>query len=265
MTEEIMNTLVFGAASVGVLFFIIWIAHIFLKNAGIVDVGWGIGFIILSAVYVIQGEGFTLRNTLYFLMVTLWGLRIALFLLKRIAGEGHEDKRYQKMRNSWGRHLALKFLFFFEFQALLQMILAVPFLIVSVNKTPGVSFWEIGGLIVFAFALIGETISDEQLQNFRQNPLHAGKTCNVGLWRYSRHPNYFFEWLIWVGFFIYALGSPYGWASVISPVLMYYLMVYVSGVPLAEEQALKSRGDDYRKYQAQTSVFFPLPQKNRGA
>lgn len=104
-------------------------------------------------------------------------------------------------------------------------------------------------------------MSDEQLHGFKANPKNKGRTCNVGLWQYSRHPNYFFEWLVWVAFFVYALGSPWGWAAVISPVIMYVLMIYVSGVPLAEHQALESRGDDYRRYQQVTSMFFPWPKK----
>ena len=261
MTSAIIANLLLGLLSVGALFFVIWIVHLLLKNAGVVDVGWGLGFIVLCFIYVLHGAGFNLRNTLYLLMVTLWGLRIALFLIKRISIEGHEDKRYQKMRGSWGNHIHLKFLFFFEFQAILQMILAIPFLIVSLNPEEGIGFWEILGLSTFIIALLGETVADEQLQEFRTNPANKGKTCDIGLWHYSRHPNYFFEWLIWMGFFVYALGSSYGWLSVISPLLMYYLMMYVSGIPLAEEQALKSRGDNYRQYQATTSAFFPMPKK----
>jgi steroid 5-alpha reductase family enzyme len=87
----------------------------------------------------------------------------------------------------------------------------------------------------------------------------------VGLWRYSRHPNYFFEWLVWVGFFVFALGSPMGWLAIVSPMIMFYLLMYVSGVPMAEEQSLKSRGDEYRKYQAATSVFFPMPVRQPGS
>ena len=120
---------------------------------------------------------------------------------------------------------------------------------------------KIGQTFLFIFALIGETIADEQLQSFKREPANKGKTCDTGLWYYSRHPNYFFEWLVWVGLFIYALGSPNGWIAFVSPLLMFYLMMYVSGVPLAEEQALLSRGQAYKDYQQTTSVFFPLPKR----
>ena len=111
--------------------------------------------------------------------------------------------------------------------------------------------------MVFIIALAGETVADEQLHAFKRNVMNKGKTCDVGLWRYSRHPNYFFEWLVWVGFFVYALDSPMGWVAVISPMIMFYLLMYVSGVPLAEAQSLQARGEEYSRYQQTTSMFVP--------
>lgn len=261
MFELVASMVLTGALSVIVLFFILWIIHIFLNNAGVVDVGWGMGFIILSGIYSWMGQGFNFRNTLYFILVSLWGLRIVFFLLKRLVKEGYEDRRYQKIRKDWGGNMTLKFFFFFEFQALLEVILAVPFLIVSLNPSDNFTIMEFLGSFIFIGALLGETIADEQLQRFKSDARNKGKVCDVGLWRFSRHPNYFFEWLIWVGFFIFALGSSMGWLGIISPVIMYYLLNYVSGVPLAEEQSLQSRGDAYRQYQKRTSVFFPMPPK----
>ncbi len=259
MTANIINMFLIGALSVASLFFVMWVIHLFLKNAAVVDVGWGLGFILLSAVYILHGEGFNLRNTIYFMMILLWGMRIVLYLLKRIASEKEEDKRYRKIRQNFGRMAWFKFLFIFEFQAALEMIIGIPLLIVSLNPNPGVSLIEILGIIVFALALGGETLSDEQLHAFKREPVNKGKTCDIGLWKYSRHPNYFFELMIWVGFFIYGLASPLGWAGIISPLVMFYLLMYVSGVPLAEEQSLLSRGDEYKKYQKTTSIFFPMP------
>ncbi len=261
MITELLPAVLMGFASVAALFLFIWIIHLLIKNAAIVDVGWGIGFIVLGFIYIVLGEGFNLRNMLLLGMVMFWGLRIALFLVKRIIGEGHEDRRYQKLRQEWGKYIPLKFLFFFEFQALLQVIVALPLLLVSINPSPGISLVEILGFLIFGIGLWGETVADEQLRAFKANPSNKGKTCQVGFWKYSRHPNYFFEWVIWMGIFIYALPSPMGWISVISPALMYYLMMYVSGVPLAERQALVSRGEEYRKYQESTSMFFPMPRK----
>jgi steroid 5-alpha reductase family enzyme len=239
--------LLMGALGVGSLFFVMWIIHLFLKNAAVVDVGWGLGFILISVIYILLGEGFNLRNTIYFLLISLWGMRIVLYLLKRISAEKEEDKRYKKFRQGFGKMAWFKFLFIFEFQAALEMVIGIPLLIVSLNPDPGLS--------------LGEAVSDEQLHAFKRDPANKGKTCDVGLWKYSRHPNYFFEFMIWVGLCIYALGSPMGWFGIISPMVMFYLLMYVSGVPLAEEQSLLSRGDEYRKYQKTTSIFFPMPKR----
>jgi steroid 5-alpha reductase family enzyme len=255
------HMLLVGALSVGALFFLMWLIHLALKNAAIVDIGWGVGFILLCAEYILMGQGFNVRNTICLGMIILWAVRIISYLLRRFRVEKQEDKRYRKMREGFGRTAWLKFLMVFEFQAALEIVIGIPLMIISVNPNPGLSYVEMIGLIVFAMALIGETLSDEQLIAFKTNVMNKGKTCNVGLWRYSRHPNYFFEWLVWVGFFIYALGSPWGWTAIISPLLMYYLLMHVSGVPMAEEQSLLSRKDEYRKYQAGTSVFFPMPVK----
>ena len=102
-----------------------------------------------------------------------------------------------------------------------------------------------------------------QLQGFKKDPANRGKTCRAGLWSYSRHPNYFFEWLIWVSFFIFASASPYGWISIVCPVLIFYFLFKVSGIPATEAQALRTKGDDYRDYQRTTSAFFPWFPKNR--
>jgi steroid 5-alpha reductase family enzyme len=254
----LVQTFVWGASSVVALFLLMWALHLVLKNAAIVDVGWGLGFIGLCLIYIINGQGFNLRNTVCLVMVSLWGLRIISYLFRRLTAEKEEDKRYKKMRQEFGKTAWLKFLLVFEFQAALEMIIGIPLMIISRNPAPGLSWAEIAGMALFIFALTGETIADEQLIAFKSNSINRGKTCDVGLWHYSRHPNYFFEWLVWVGFFVYALGSPMGWLAIISPAVMYYLLMFVSGVPMAEEQSLKSRGDEYRRYQARTSVFFPM-------
>ena len=264
ISSPILHTIAAGFLSVSSLMCCLWLIHLALKNAGVVDIGWGLGFIILSGLYFFNGVGFNLRNSMCYTMVVLWGLRISLFLIKRTFTEGREDQRYQKMRREWGKHISLKFLFFFEFQAVLESIIGVPFLIIGFNHLPGISAWEVSGAVIFGVALIAETVADEQLHHFKTLPSNKGKVCDKGLWRYSRHPNYFFEWLVWVGFFIYALGSPGGWISIISPAVMYILLVYVSGVPLAEEQSLKSRGEEYLKYRRSTSMFFPWPVKRMG-
>ena len=243
------------------MMFVVWIISLIIKNAGVVDVAWGLGFVILAAFYSVLPLGDIFRKAAMVLMVALWGLRLSWSILRRLLHEQKEDRRYQALRESWKIHLPLKFFFFFEFQAFLQLLLSIPFLLICLNERAGISVLEIIGIAIWLTAFIGEVISDEQLRQFKINPQNKGKTCQVGLWYYSRHPNYFFEWMIWVGYFIFALSSPYGWVSIISPIIMLHFLLNVSGVPLAEAQSLKSRGEEYREYQRTTSVFVPLPKR----
>lgn len=261
MIEIIVPKIGSAYLAVFILFSLIWILYLYLNNAAVVDIGWGLGFIIISLIYILLGEGFNQKNILYFIIISAWGLRIMFYLFKRFLHEKVEDKRYQKLRLEWKTHIPVKFFFFFQFQALLEIVLSLPFLFVSMDSTPGLTYMHILGFLITLLALLGETIADEQLFNFKKDPGNSGKTCNTGLWYYSRHPNYFFEWLVWVGLAVFAMGVPYGWLSLISPVIMYILLIYFSGVPLAEEQSLKSRGEDYRIYQEMTSMFFLLPKR----
>jgi steroid 5-alpha reductase family enzyme len=129
------------------------------------------------------------------------------------------------------------------------------------NTTPELSILEYAGAALWTICIIGEATADAQLKRFKSKPENKGKVCNVGLWSYSRHPNYFFEWMIWVSYFIFACASPWGWISIVCPAIILLLLFKVTGIPLTEEQSIRSRGDAYREYQRTTSVFVPLPRK----
>lgn len=259
MTVMILSAFV----SVMVLFFSIWVIHLKINNAGVVDVGWGIGFSIIALIYILMGEGFNLRNTLLFAMVALWGARIAVFLVRRIIFEKYEDKRYGYLREKWGDKARIRFLWFFLAQGVMQMLISIPFLVIAINTTSGPGIFEIIGFTVWMGSLWGEKISDDQLQVFKENPDNKGKVCRNGLWEHSRHPNYFFEVLCWVGLCIFALGSPHGWVGIIAPGIMLYLILYVTGIPLTEELSLKHRGEIYRQYQKNTRALIPLPRREK--
>ncbi|MBL7994902.1 DUF1295 domain-containing protein [bacterium] len=245
-----------GLAVMGGLMLAVWLIHIPLKNAGIVDVAWAFGLALLACLYAAMGSGDGIRKWTLGLMVAIWGLRLTLHLFVRVIGH-EEDGRYQQMRKNWTGNIALKFLGFFQFQALLNAVLAIPFLLVAINPSPGLSAFEFTGMAIWLVALAGESTADQQLKTFKNNPANKGKTCRSGLWNYSRHPNYFFEWLIWVSFFVFGLGSPYGWVGIIGPALMLYFLFKVTGIPATEAQALRTKGDDYKEYQRTTSAFFP--------
>lgn len=148
-------------------------------------------------------------------------------------------------------------------QALSNVVLSIPFLFACVNPSPELSILEKGAAILWLVSITGEAVADRQLQVFKKNPANKGKVCDVGLWNYSRHPNYFFEWMIWVSYFLFACASPYGWLSIICPVSILYLLFKVTGIPMTEEQAIRSKGEAYKKYQQTTSAFVPWFKKNK--
>jgi steroid 5-alpha reductase family enzyme len=260
--EPAVHALIIGAASVCGLMLLLWLIHLPLQNAAIVDAGWAGGLALLGVIYAAAGGGYVPRAWLVAAMATLWGLRLALYLLfTRVIGHP-EEGRYVQLRREWGGNLPLKFLAFFQFQALLCVVLSLPFLVAALNPRPTISFFENAGAALWLAAFIGECLADYQLHAFKSNPANRGKTCRAGLWNYSRHPNYFFEWLIWVAFALFALGSPYGYLGLVSPLLILFFLFRVTGIPATEAQALRTKGEDYKQYQQNTSAFVPWFRRN---
>ena len=251
-----------GALAVCGVMFLLWLIHFPLRNAAIVDAGWAGGLALLGALYAIMGAGWTPRRIVIAGMALIWGLRLALYLLlTRVIGQP-EEGRYVQLRKQWQTNIPLKFLLFFEFQAVLCIVLAVPFLLASENPAPAFSVYEYAAAILWIVAIAGEITADMQLHAFKSNAANPGKTCRAGLWKYSRHPNYFFEWLIWVAFCLFAIDSRYGYMALFPPALMLYFLFRVTCIPATEAQALRTRGEDYRRYQQTTSAFVPwFPRK----
>jgi len=246
-----------GAASVAALMLLLWLIHLRTGNAAIVDAGWAGGLALLGVLYAALGGGYWLRSALTGAMSAIWGLRLAIYLLAtRIIGHP-EEGRYQEMRRQWKTNIPLKFLLFYEFQALLCVVLALPFLIASRNPDVGISVMEWTAVALWVVAMVGEDTADAQLSKFKSDPSNKGRTCQAGLWRYSRHPNYFFEFLIWVAFALFALNSPGGFWGLLSPALILYFVLRVTGIPATEAQAIRTRGEEYRRYQRTTSAFVP--------
>jgi steroid 5-alpha reductase family enzyme len=246
-----------GAAALVAMMFVIWAISVRIRNAGIVDVGWAVGLVLLAAWYAWQGPGFGPRQWLMAGMVAFWGLRLAAHLVRRIASEP-EDGRYQQLRSNWkDSNVNLRFLFFFEFQALLDVLLSLPMLFSALNPAPHLGVLEYAGIALWLVAVLGESVADAQLTAFKRDAANRGRVCQVGLWNYSRHPNYFFEWFVWVAWAVFAFASPWGWLAVICPALMFFFLFRVTGIPATEAQALRSRGQQYVLYQQTTSAFFP--------
>jgi steroid 5-alpha reductase family enzyme len=240
----------------------VWAFSVRVRNLGYVDVAWA-GLLALCALLAgVLAPGGEQPRALVAVFGGAWGARLCLHLLARVLHEA-EDGRYQALRARWGdagwRHVA-----FFQLQALVVAVFAVPMF--AAASRPGMPPAPVlaAAALVWAVAVVGETIADRQLARFRADPANRGRTCRVGLWAWSRHPNYFFEWLHWFAYAILAFDGPlFAW-SLLGPVLMLAFLYRVSGIPWTEAQALRSRGEDYRRYQAEVSPFLPLPPR-RGA
>lgn len=242
---------------------VVWAVSLRIQNAGIVDIAWAAGFTPVIGIYAVFSAGYVPRLEIGVAMVTIWSLRLAAHLYSRVmALHPVEDGRYQELRKRWADGYAFKMFWFFQAQSLLVWILSAPFLLVFRNSAPGLSAVECLGALLWAIALIGEWVADRQLAAFKSDPALREGICRTGLWKYSRHPNYFFEWLVWCAYFVFAIGSPHGGVAVYCPLLMLYFLFKITGIPLTEEQAIRTRGEAYRQYQKTTSVFVPwFPKK----
>jgi steroid 5-alpha reductase family enzyme len=232
-------------------------------DATAVDAGWGIGLACAGALYAALGDGDLSHRVLIAVLAGIEFGRVALVVVRRL-GES-EDSRYAELRARWRARNAeqTRFFVFFQAQALLVPLLSVPFVAAAENGHDGLEPLEWAGVAVWLAGASFEALADRQLRRFKA--ANGGLTMRSGLWRYSRHPNYFGQWLTWIGFALIALAAPYGWVGLVSPALILVLILFVTGIPPSEEQALKRRGEDYRRYQRETSPFLPLPPRRIAA
>jgi steroid 5-alpha reductase family enzyme len=256
--ETFWQPLLVGWGICGGAMLVLWAWATMKRDASVVDVAWAALLGVLAVFFAVNTEGNVDRRWLIGIIGGVWSARLAGYLLvDRLLKAAHEDGRYQELRASWGASANWKFFLFFQAQGLLDVILSVPFLLAVMNPGP-IGVADIAGGSLWLVGIIGETIADKQLASWRQKPENRGRTCRAGLWRYSRHPNYFFEWLMWCSYALIATGSGgWGWAAWYAPLVMLFLIMKVTGIPPTEARALKSRGDDYREYQRTTSAFFP--------
>jgi len=251
-----VELLLIGVAITIPVFAAVWFVSWRVNNYGFLDATWSLSFALLAPVYGVLGHGYIWRRVAFAAVAMVWSLRLGLYILLRvIRHHPQEDKRYRTLRQQWpgpGR-----FLVFFELQALIAVLLSSPFLLAAIDPRPRLGILEVAGLGLALLATAGEATADWQAERFKRNPANSRAVVNVGLWRYSRHPNYFFESLVWWGFFIAALGIQHGWTTVFCPLLILYFLLRVTGIPLTEKHSLESRGDAYREYQRTTSRFIP--------
>ncbi|MDJ0521979.1 MAG: DUF1295 domain-containing protein [Planctomycetota bacterium] len=247
-----------GLAVLAVGMFALWLHQKRTGNAAIVDAGWAAGLGVLAVGYAFTMDGLLLRRVLVGGMVGLWSLRLAsLLYFGRIRGRP-EEGRYVRLREIWGERQEVRLLQFFLGQALLAVLLSLAFLPAMLD-TRALGLLDGAALLLFVLALGGESLADRQLDRFKADPANKGRVMDRGLWSWSRHPNYFFEWLLWIAFVLPGLTAPWGLLSLLAPAAMLFFVLKVTGIPPSEAQALRSRGDAYRDYQQRVSPFFPLP------
>jgi steroid 5-alpha reductase family enzyme len=249
------------AVTVG-LMMLVWLLSLAKRDAGIVDIFWGLGFVLIAHVACVSGDGYGGRKLLVTSVVAVWGVRLALYLLWRNAGAA-EGYRYRAMRERYGERFAWVSLYaVFGVQGALMWVISLPLQVAQVSPLPArFTGLDALGAVLWGIGFFFETVGDWQLARFKADSANRGKVMDRGLWAYTRHPNYFGDTLVWWGYFLIALATPFGVWTVISPLLMTFLLLRVSGVTLLEKKLAKTRAG-YADYALRTNAFFPwLPRQ----
>lgn len=257
------------AVALSVLMAGAWLVQQRTGNSGWVDTIWtfSLGLVgVGSALWPIGAAPTTPRQWLVAALVAIWSIRLGSHIALRTATI-EDDPRYAAIAKEWGVNSAKKMFVFLQNQGFGSIPLVFAIFVASRYPSDSLRLQDYLGVLILAVGIAGEALSDAQLKAFRSNPANKGKVNNVGLWGWSRHPNYFFEWFGWLAYPMIAISPdyPWGWATLLAPIFMYWILVHVTGVPPLEQQMIKSRGDRYRDYQARTSVFFPLPPRREAA
>jgi steroid 5-alpha reductase family enzyme len=269
MTAAYLVALVAIAASFSVLMAGAWIVQQRTGNSGWVDTIWtfSLGLVgVGCALWPMEGAPHTSRQWLVAALVAIWSLRLGVHIAIRSAGIS-DDPRYADFAREWGADSPRRMFIFLQNQGLGSIPLAFAIFVAAHMPGDGLRLADYLGALILLTGIAGEALADAQLNAFRTDPANKGRVCDIGLWRWSRHPNYFFEWFGWLAYPVIGisygdpLSYPWGFAAVLAPIFMYWILVHVTGIPPLEAQMLRSRGDRYRDYQSRTSRFFPwLPQ-----
>lgn len=240
-----------------------WAIQRLTGNCSWVDVVWSLGTGAAGVTFAlapIDGGTANIRQIAVAVLVAAWSLRLGGFIALR-ASAGHDDPRYADLRREWGAQFQRRLYIFLLVQAFVAWSLALSMLLAARNPSPGFRALDLLGVAVLVVAVIGEATADNQMRKFKRNPENRGKVCDVGLWSWSRHPNYFFEWLGWVAYPLFAIGAAWGWGwlALTGPAVMFWTLRFASGVPPLEAHMLRRYGAGFRAYQARVNVFFPGP------
>ena len=265
MTWFFFAALVAQAVALSVLMAGAWVVQQRTGNSGWVDTIWTFSLGLVGAggaLWSMAGQPMTSRQWLVAILVAIWALRLGSHIAIRTAGIT-DDPRYAAFAKEWGVDSPRKMFIFLQNQGFGSIPLVFAIFVAAHFPAAELRLQDyLGALILFA-GIAGEAVADAQLKSFRTDPANKGKVCDLGLWKFSRHPNYFFQWFGWLAYPMIAIsfGYGWGWVTLLAPIFMYWILVHVTGVPPLEEQMLRSRGEAYRAYQKRTSKFFPMPQQ----
>jgi steroid 5-alpha reductase family enzyme len=251
--------LLLALAVLAALFSLTWLVQLRTRNAGLVDSVWSWSLGLLAPWYAWWGSAPPQLRVLLGLLGAAWGLRLGTHLLLRNHGQP-EDGRYARLRRQWGAAAARNMFWFFQLQVLFALLLSLGFAVVAWSPAEPGSLYSVAAVLLWLGCVLGEGLADWQLARFKRDPASPGQVCRRGLWRYSRHPNYFFECLHWLAYPLLAAGSPWWWLGLGSPLLMAFLLLRLSGVPVTEAQSARSR-PGYAEYIRTTSMLIPWPPK----
>jgi steroid 5-alpha reductase family enzyme len=258
MIGSVWGLLLVGTAVASLSMAALWVLAVRIRDASHVDVAWAMLIACCAAIYAVLADGSTCQRILAAVLAVVWGVRLGLYLLfNRVLGK-EEDGRYQALRRKWGEHANRNLFWFFELQAVFVVFFSLPFALIALDSSSRVAVLAWAGVGVWVIGNAGAITADLQLARWRGDPATRGKTARTGLWSWSRHPNYFFEWVTWCGVAIVAATAPWGWMAWTVPLVLLFLLFRVTGIPATEAQALRSR-TDYEEYRRTTSVFVPLP------
>ena len=250
-----LSFVVAAAGAVFVYMIAVFLIAVLAKDNSIVDVAWGPGFILVAVVTFWLRPGSEARHLLITLLVAIWGLRLAIHIYLRNRGRG-EDFRYAKWRKDWGRwFIPRRFFQVFMLQGIFMLIISSPLVLVNRSPESGLTLLDALGGILWFIGFLFEAVGDYQLKRFKQKPESKGKIMTTGLWKYARHPNYFGEATLWWGIWLIALSVDSGWAAIISPLTISFLLLKVSGVKMLEKKY--AGNEEFAAYARRTSPFFP--------